>query len=173
VGNLKNPDFKNPGFSRSEILGIGIILFLIVFLSVFNFKYSQIKARDAQRKDDLKSIFNAVYKFQKDFSFYPPALDGRILNCGDPRNLQPCAWGVDKLTDRGLFGGEVYLSLLPKDPLSDEGYSYLYFSDGKNAQILAHLEDAKDSEVSKEVIKRGLACGLRICNYEVSSVDRN
>lgn len=157
------------GFTKSETIGVGLILLLIIVLSVYNFRFSQMKARDAQRKADIGSIANALRTFFDDFDFYPKEKEKRILYCGSKEALSPCIWGVDKLVDLADPTYPPYLDVIPADPKSKDSYFYVYFSNTREYQILAYLEDESDIEINSTIQARGIACGKVICNYGIAS----
>jgi type II secretory pathway pseudopilin PulG len=167
-------------FSRQEALVVGFILFAVIAVSVPNFVTSIKRSRDAQRKNALGSLQNGLASFQRDLGSYPlSSPDGRILAC-DPVEKKmpngktfveygPCEWGQDALADELDPAYPPYLERLPQDPISQEGASYIYFSNGVRFQIYASLELESDDEYSPKIAARGLRCGEKICNFGKSS----
>jgi hypothetical protein len=163
-------------FTKGELIGVACILFVIVRVSIPNFKASVMRSRDAQRKNDLGSVSEALSRFQKDLKTFPlSSRDGRILAC-NPRQVEDlsgrlvieyeaCEWGKDALADELDPTFPPYLKTLPTDPKFSEGLGYLYFSNGSRFQLYAHLEAQSDEENNAGVEARGLACGNRVCNY--------
>jgi type II secretory pathway pseudopilin PulG len=171
-------------FTKKETLVISGILFLVLIASLFNFRISLRRARDAQRKVDLGVLLNALAAYQSDFGFYPPSLDGKIIACKkegseDLINSEmifegevdlfdvfgPCEWGEDELRD--IFDPDYpsYLTSLPQDPQADLGVSYYYVSSQNRFQIYAALEGKDEDAFQDEIAKRELPCGTRICNF--------
>ncbi|MDO8452914.1 MAG: hypothetical protein Q7S79_04145 [bacterium] len=129
--------------SKTEILVVAITLMVIVVFAGFNFRISQIKARDIQRKNDLKHIRAALNDYFKKYEYYPTELS-------DPT-----------LTD--------FIHPLPRDPKNGQGSEYLFSSNGKAFQLFASLEQKDEIEYNEKVAKKGLKCGTRICNVGLSS----
>jgi type II secretory pathway pseudopilin PulG len=171
-------------FTKKEIIIISVILLLILGASLFNFRISLRRARDAQRKVDLGVIINALGAYQNDFGFYPPSLNGKIVACKkegveDLLNnekiqqgeidlfdiFRPCEWGEDELRD--IFDSEypAYLDSFPQDPQADLGASYYYISNQARFQVYTALEGRDEDAFQSEIAKRELPCGARICNF--------
>lgn len=153
-------------FSKYEFVEITIIIAILIAVSLPNFIVSLRRARDAQRKNDLGSLENALLRFNNDFGFFPLAsVDGRIIACrGVGELLEPCDWGVDALTDPSDPSFPPYLSSIPVDPDNSKGVSYHYLSNGKRFQILAALEGKDEDEYDESILARGIYCGKALCN---------
>ena len=83
--------------------------------------------------------------------------------------LTGCAWGDSSLTDASDNSKEPYLSIIPRDAKVSEGYSYVYFSTGRHFQMLGAYEGNGLPEYDPEIVARGLACGVKICNFGKAS----
>lgn len=163
-------------FSKEEFRHIVIILAVLAIVSLPNFIVSIRRARDAQRKNDIGTIQNALLRFNDDFGFFPISTeDGRIAACNKAGeeikeneqgyfNLEPCDWGKDVLTDPSDPSFPPYLSVIPIDPDNKKGVSYRYISNGKRFQILASLEGEDEDEYDNRIVSRGIKCGTKICN---------
>ena len=169
-------------FNKQELWVVSSILLIIVLVSLQNFKVSVMRARDNQRKNDLGTISEGLSRFQNDFGSYPlSSVEGKILACDplqekDPQGkptvrYSPCDWGKDALADELDPKYPAYIKTLPSDPKSQEGVSYLYFSNRSRFQLYAYLEVEKDEEYNIGIVGRGLSCGNRICNFGKSSGD--
>ncbi len=154
---------------KNEILSIVIILTAIFVASFYNFKISLRRSRDAQRKADIRAITDALNKYDSDFAFFPEAKDGKIKACAPAFSL--CEWGKDGIYDLSDPNYPAYLKVLPIDPNSKQGASYYYASNGKRIQVLAALEGKDEPEYDKKIEARGVKCGIRICNFGLSSGD--
>jgi hypothetical protein len=160
-------------FKKKEIIGIFVILLAIGLACFSNFIVSLRRARDAQRKNDIGAIADALNKYNDDFEQFPlSSEDGKIIACKDGSAslkafLSPrvCEWGKDGLYDLTDENVLPYLKILPTDPQKDKGLYYVYFSNGKRYQIYAALEGSDEDEYSEAIIKRNISCGTRICNY--------
>jgi type II secretory pathway pseudopilin PulG len=163
-------------FTKKETLGVGIILIILIAVSIPNFLISLARARDAQRKNDLGAIYDAIASFQRAISTFPLSTkDGKIIGCVGPDtkydeklkmwlNLRVCEWGVDGLTNLVNPSSTPFIQALPNDPRYKEGFSYHYYSNGRRFQIYAALERKDQDEYSLAIAKLGLKCGSQICN---------
>lgn len=163
-------------FSRSEIISLAVIFFILVAVSIPNFVISLRRARDQERRDEMGVMMQVLDAYKVDNRSFPlGSPDGRILDCLKPGdkpvknseglwivNPIPCEWGVDALSD--LITGKVYLPILPRDPDYQKGAKYLYFSDGDRYQIYAAMEGVDEAEIDPKIMARGLKCGEKICN---------
>ncbi|MBI4059292.1 hypothetical protein HY404_03580 [Candidatus Microgenomates bacterium] len=168
--SIFNSQFSiNSGMTLPEFLGVCGIIIAILLVALFNFQDSKVKSQDEQRKANASAVVHALEKYQKDFNKFPRSQDGKILACGDPKNLRPCEWGFDKLVDLRDPTYPPYLDPIPLDPRQGQGNSFYYLSDGYDIQIFAHLVRMQDPARSSEIEKWQLACGREICNYGITS----
>ena len=151
------------GFNKKDTKIISLILLLIISLTLFNFQTSLRKARDNQRKNDLRSIFDALNIYQDEEGSFPASSsDGRIMACdgklGESNIMiyEPCEWYQSTLTN---------LQMLPGDPRQGQGRSYYYISNQKHYQIYAALESNREAEYDQSIVSRNLPCGKHICNF--------
>jgi len=162
-------------FTKPEFKAILIIFACLVVISTPNFIVSLRRARDAQRKADIGSIQDALYRYQADFGSFPLSAGGKIAAC-EPVSYKDfggiktpvfsaCDWGKDALRDLSDLSYPSYLKTVPNDPQKDRGYSYYYLSNGSSFQIYGSLEGKAEDEYDSAIIKRGLACGSKICNF--------
>ncbi len=162
-------------FSKSEFKAVLIIFAGLIIISFPNFVVSLRRARDAQRKADIGSIQDALYKYQADFGTFPLSIDGKIAAC-EPVSFKevsgiktpvfsPCDFGKAALTDLSDSSYPPYMKLIPNDPQKSKGYSYYYLSNGSRFQIYGALEGKSEDEYDESIIKRGLLCGEKICNF--------
>lgn len=166
-------------FSKSEFKAVLIIFAVLIAISTPNFIVSLRRARDAQRKADIGSIQDALFRYQGDFGSFPLSIDGRIAACGPVAFeeaggiktpvFSPCDFGKASLADLSDSSYPPYIKLIPNDPQSDKGRSYYYFSDGSRFQIYGSLEGKSEDEYDDSIIKRAIACGSKICNFGKSS----
>ncbi|MBI2030997.1 MAG: type II secretion system protein GspG [Candidatus Levybacteria bacterium] len=139
------------GFTLIEIL---IVLALIGILSVIFFiNFSVIpKARDAQRKADLKQLEKAVEQYRSDNGIYPNN-NGitELLNC--PVSPPLTYFGDDIASDPCET---TYLNKIPVDPRGSAywyGGKYLYYSgDGLKYYIAACTENKNDKDSFSRVV---------------------
>lgn len=94
----------NKGFTLIELLIVVAVIALLSVLGIWAYKNQLLKARDAQRKNDMRKIQLAVEEYEKDNDCYP---DEELVVCKpDNTGLQP------------------YLQEIPCDPLTGESYEY-------------------------------------------------
>lgn len=171
MGDRDNKGYMgNRGMTKSEFLVVLAILLAIGLAASLNFRSASLKARDVQRKNDLRHIRAALSDYFRDVGKYPEASDGKILACGSLEYPSECNWGKDAIPNRKQ-GEAAYINPLPEDPVRGHGYDYLYFSNTLHFQLLAHLERRQDEEYNKNVYTRGVMCGLKVCNFGVGSTD--
>lgn len=163
-------------FTRKEITGLSVIMVVLLFFMLFNFSISERKARDSQRKQDVRDIANALEAYRDDFGSFPASDNGKIVGCDTGKKdnlgmpiLRACNWGED------FFGNSVdtkvrkYLERIPVDPRNSQGMSYYYLSDGRFFQLFASLEGEDEAEYDRVIIARNLVCGNKICNFGLAS----
>lgn len=140
---MKETDIKvaasHKGFTLVELL---IVLAIIGVLSSFlfaNFISARQRARDAQRKSDLRQIQAALELFRSDQGTYPDS-------SGGSNNLQTCGAG-STLT----VGSSVYIKQIPCDPLGSGStynagvYQYVSQSSNSTYYLVTCLENANDT----------------------------
>jgi len=159
------------GFTLVELLVVMAILGIITVVTLGNIRTSQIKARDAQRKSDLRQIANALEAYFNDYSGYPrdPDNDGKMNACGCGNGTLDCDWdseaGNREFCDKN---NTVYMSKVPGDPVSSTDFPYCYDSNGSYYKIYAKLENEKDPEAKLDVTCGG---GTQKYNFGISSAN--
>jgi len=168
--------------SKEEVKAVLIILAVIVAFSCPNFIVSVRRARDAQRKADVGSIYSALNEFQSDFGSFPLSREGKIAFCSpvvkkeaivvsnkgssiSDYDYSACEWGKDSILDLFDHAFPPYLKTIPQDPYHSKGRGYYYLSNGNRYQIYGSLESKDEDEYDEVIIKRGLPCGNKICNF--------
>jgi len=163
------------GFTLIELLVAMAIIGILSSIALGNFQTTQLKARDARRKADLKHITNALEAYHNDKNQYP--LDdgnGILKGCGEDAE-QDCAWD-------GEFSNSttttIYMIKLPSDP---KVYSYYYDASatGSSYQLYARLENTLDQAVPKDAddnpqVYTNTTCSTADptgCNYGISSTN--
>lgn len=160
------------GFTGAEKLVVVLILFSLISLSYFNLQTSFRKSRDAQRKSDIRSIYDGLMAYENDFGAFPASFQGKIVACKGELNeetnlyeLVPCEWYWDGLRDVNDDNYPSYLENIPSDPFHGKGARYLYISNGKHFQVYAALESDSEDEYEPAIVARQLNCGNQICNF--------
>jgi len=130
------------GFTLIELLVVMAILGILATVGFGQYRTSQKKARDGQRKADLGNIARAMEMYCNDNQNYPLSEDdngGRILIDDVALN-----WGEDSFS---IIQGDqevVYMKRLSEDPAND--FDYCYLSTGSDFKIYAKLENERDFE---------------------------
>lgn len=157
------------GFTKRELLSVVAILGVIMTITYSNLQLSLRRSRDIQRGQDLWRIHDALVKYHKDQSSFPPSHEGKIVACfggvdeNDVPQAVPCDWHQDPLPN--IFTGETYLEHLPTDPKHNEGARYYYISNGRYFQIYGALEGEDEDEYNPSVVARNIMCGNEVCNF--------
>lgn len=117
------------GFTLIELLIVIAIIGVLATLLMVNFVGVRQRARDAQRKSDLRQLQSAMEIYRSDNSSYPLSPLG---NCGSPLTA--------------IINGKTitYMSKIPCDP--NGSTSYYYWSDGTTYKLGACLENIGDSQ---------------------------
>lgn len=132
---MKNIIKKVKGFTLIELLIVIAIIGVLSALLMANFIGIRQRARDAQRKADLRQVQSALELYRSDNSSYPSG-NGSISTV-----LNNCS---------GSFGNSpacsaTYMQKLPSDPLGGS-LIYSYSSGGTTYTLFACLENASDSQ---------------------------
>ena len=117
------------GFTLIELLVVISIIGVLATLVSANLNSARSRARDAQRKSDLKGISTALRLYYNDQGAYP--VDGYFDSL----------WGV-AWTDAGA----TYMNSVPKDPLPDQVYKYEVATDRDSFTFSACLENSSDAQ---------------------------
>lgn len=114
------------GFTLVELLIVVGIIGILATLLMANFIGVRQRARDAQRKSDLRQIQSALELYRSDLGIYP--VTGSFPSCGS-----------------ALTGGaSTYMAKIPCDPL---GGSHTYTSaSGASYTIRTCLENLNDAQ---------------------------
>ena len=143
---------ERSGFTLIELLVVMAILGLLASITYGQFRTSQKKGRDAQRKTDLENIARALEIYYNDFQKYPESTNcageqvGKIVvekNCPSLRILN---WGESFQVSSGSRTF-IYMKKLPADPLPTQSYCYEQVPDG--FRLYAKLENKKDPQYAQ------------------------
>lgn len=115
------------GFTLIEMLVVVSIIGILAVLVSANLNSARSRARDAERKSDLKNIATALRLYYNDNGSYPASNYFDAL-WGEP-------WTVNTTT---------YMNTFPKDPLSSQTYKYENV-DSDSFTLSACLENASDA----------------------------
>ena len=143
------------GFTLIELLIVIAIISMLSALLVPNYMSARERARDTQRKNDLKQIQKAFEMYKQDQP--SPAYPATIPPAGECWSSEPsCA-------------GNVYMNNFPADPSVDQ--SYYYEDDGLDYILCACLENKADTD-GVDCIASGCAdidtCDTGLLCYKVT-----
>lgn len=96
------------GFTLIELLIVIVIIGILAALLMSNFVLVRQRARDGQRKSDLRQIQSALELYRADQSTYPTGTSGTI----------PCITPI-------TYSGTTYMQKVPCDPLGPTPYTYI------------------------------------------------
>jgi type II secretion system protein G len=121
------------GFTLIELLIVIAIIGILATMATVTLGSSQRRARDGQRKSDLKQVAVALEQYYNSNSAYPSATAGAISGA---------SWG-------GSWAN--YLRTVPRDPIGGTEYCYESSITGAGTAIntyalFARLENTNDSD---------------------------
>jgi general secretion pathway protein G len=114
------------GFTLIELLIVIAIISLLSTFTFANFLNARERARDTQRKSDLRQLQAAFELYRADQDTYPAS----IPVCGTALSA----------------GGNTYMQKIPCDPTNSGQYIYTYVQSGSTYQLFACLENANDPQ---------------------------
>lgn len=134
---------NNKGFTFIELLVVISIISVLATFAIINFSGAQKKARDGERKSDLRQVQTALSLYYNQYGEFPENSSGTyvydINACNAGCNLT-CGWG-----SAWSCGSTVYMSTLPADPDNTTPYRYTKVDDD-NYILQACLEVKTDSQ---------------------------
>lgn len=120
------------GFTLIELLLVLAIIGVLTSFLLANLIGAKARARDAQRKSDLRQIQAALEMYRADNGTYPAA---PLPACGSSLNSN----------------GTVYMQSIPCDPLNTGQYVFTYSltGGGTGYTLITCLENVNDSQKDK------------------------
>lgn len=119
------------GFTLIELLVVVAIIGVLSALLMSNFIGIRQRARDAQRKSDVRQIQSALELYRADNASYPG--NSTLASCGTSVSL--------KSTDNS----STYLQAIPCDPSTGSPYTY-NTPDGATYTLITCLENGSDNQ---------------------------
>lgn len=151
---------------KSREFGFALFVVFVVFaVSFYQLKLGEMKTRDSRRRDDTEVVARGLRAYYKEHGAYPESNGGKIVACGSD-GIDVCVWGNDTIVDADSV---VYVQNLPQEPLSDQGYSYIYEVNQERTKfrVYARLEYTKDPVVKPN---QSVVCGPNTpCNWYVEN----
>ena len=148
------------GFTLIELLVVISIIGILATLVTANLNSARQRGRDAQRKSDLRNIQTALRLYYNDKGIYPAHNSSKkIVGCGSLASPTACEWGGAWTTDTNT-----YMSILPKDPLSNQSYKYTASADWESYNLDSCLENKSDDKC----VTDAPLCPASKCKYSVS-----
>jgi type II secretion system protein G len=122
---------KQSGFTLLELLIVIVIIGILALLIIPNISSAPKKARDTQRKTDLRAAQKALEEYYVSNQAYP---------------IQASATVITTALTSLSTGSAPPLKTIPVDPKNVSPYTYLYTStDGQTYTLTACLENGADS----------------------------
>lgn len=165
---------KQAGFTLIEVLVVLVILGILMGLIGSNYITSRMRARDSQRKSDLRSVGQALDIYYNDHGHYPPHEQVVADNRFRIRNL---TWGESAFYDvENPSKDTIYMQILPSDPSAPTTqYWYQTNTGGTMFQLCALLDNKEDGDIQEEDGYNGRICSevdqTYFCNYCISSTN--
>jgi len=145
------------GFTLIELMVVIAIIAILTGLVGSNYLTSRARARDAERKNDLRQIQSALEMYHNDHSHYPAAGFGTI---------QSLDWGEDAFVDEEN-NDTIYMPVLPGDPAGGTQYYYEANTANTKYRLCAFIENEEDGDI-QQIYPPPKDCGGP-CNYCVNS----
>lgn len=137
IGNCK----FSSGFTLIELLIVIAIIGILTTLLTTNYIGIRQRARDAQRKSDIRQLQSALELYRTDQGqYFQKSTSPYYINATACKTSGP------------LRAGSVnYMTKVPCDPLGVSTFNsgnYYYYSDGATYRLAACLENANDSDIN-------------------------
>jgi type II secretory pathway pseudopilin PulG len=111
------------GFTKTETLIVAVITSSLGLLALYHFNQANAKARDFERKEQIKSVASILEDYLIDNGAYPPSTGKKqFTGCGDPlcpiKNNAgiPCNWHQNATPNSLACGEYIYMNPVPRAP---------------------------------------------------------
>ena len=128
-------------FTLIELLVVIAIIGSLSAMLLPNFMCARERARDSQRKSDLKQIQKALEMYKQDQS--PPAFLSQGAGNSFPISAGAC-WSS------GSCSGNIYMNKFPDDPISENQYYYSVNNSALTYTICTCLENEADPDKASD-----------------------
>jgi hypothetical protein len=124
-------------WKKQEAVFAALVILMVVGISWYQIRIGEMKTRDSQRMQDVSLISRAIRTYFGDYKYYPAVAtgEGKLLACGD-KGSETCEWGKGSIVDKDNV---VYLNKVPRDPLGDRGYKYVYETDANRQHFKIYI----------------------------------
>ena len=140
---MRYPKKFKKAFTLIELLVVISIIAILATLLIANYNAARGRARDAQRKSDLRNIQTALRLYYNDYASYPVSTSTKKIK-GCVNGTTTCTWG-QAFSVTATNPDQIYMNILPADPQSDR--TYVYDQTGPDAYTLsACLENVSDDK---------------------------
>lgn len=143
------------GFTLIELLIVIAIIGFLSALFVNTYLGDLKKGRDARRKSDIELIRQGIETYKADCNIYPASLPS---GGGQLRGT-----GAGALTN--CLAANVYINLMPSDPVSTDRYVYTQINGGTAYQICSTLESPPVGSPAVSCRGSTSSCGAT-CYYQ-------
>lgn len=133
---------RERGFTLVELLIVVAIIGILATILMTNFVGVRQRARDAQRKADLRQMQAALELYRADTGGYPQDTTDYRLN-----STTVCALGSQSFSNNST----TYMQKIPCDALSPNYFNsgnYYYYSNGVTYTLAACLENTNDGDIN-------------------------
>ena len=116
---------RSRGFTLVELLVVVAIIGLLATLSVLALGSARVRARDAKRLSDIKTVQTALELYHNDQGRYPvgrPSIPSANIELGSGEASVLTSVGFEAAPSVGATG---YILKVPRDPLVTQNYVYV------------------------------------------------